>query len=87
METKKEKVILVKDSGDYGDFEYIYGVLILSGDTLDLRLLQNRLDKEREKLGYEDYNGEDIIKIVLKKYTEDYKDLRYISYNDYNVEV
>lgn len=84
METNKEKIILVRDNGDY---EYIYGVLILNGDVLDLKLLQNRLDKERDELGYEDYNGEDIVKAVLKKYAEDYKDLRYISYNDYNVEV
>ncbi len=84
MGTNKEKIILVRDNGDY---EYIYGVLILNGDILDLKLLQNRLDKERDELGYEDYNGEDIVKAVLKKYAEDYKDLRYISYNDYNVEV
>lgn len=84
METNKEKIILVRDDGDY---EYIYGALILNGDILDLKLLQNRLDEERDKLGYEDYNGEDIVKAVLKKYAEDYKDLRYISYNDYNVEV
>lgn len=84
MEINKEKIILVRDDGDY---EYIYGALILNGDILDLKLLQNRLDEERDKLGYEDYNGEDIVKAVLKKYAEDYKDLRYISYNDYNVEV
>lgn len=84
MEINKEKVILVRDNGD---FDYIYGVLILSEDTLDLRLLQNRLDRERVVLGYEDYNRENIIKMVLKKYAEDYKNLRYISYNDYNVEV
>ena len=84
MEPNKEKIILVRDDGDY---EYIYGALILNGDILDLKLLQNRLDEERDELGYEDYNGEDIIKAVLKKYAEDYKDLRYISYNDYNVEV
>ncbi len=84
METNKEKVILVRANGDY---DYIFGALILSGDTLDLRLLQNRLDREKTEVSYEDNNREDIIKIVLKKYAEDYKDLRYISYNDYNVEV
>lgn len=83
MEDNKENVILLRDNGDY---EYIYGVLILKGNILDINLLQRRINETRDELGYDDYNGEDIVKEVLKRY-EDYKTVKYISYNNYDLEV
>ena len=81
---EKENVIFLRDNEDY---EYIYGVLILKGNILDLKLLQNRINDMREELGY-DYNGDDIMKAVLEKYKEEYQDLvKYIPYGNYNLEV
>jgi hypothetical protein len=80
---EKENMILVRDNGDY---EYIYGVIILKGNVLDMNLFQKRLDDMREELGYDDYNGDDIVEAVIKKY-EDYKGLKYIHYNEYDLEV
>lgn len=81
---EKENIIFLRDNEDY---EYIYGVLILKGNILDLKLLQNRINNMREKLGY-DYNGDDIMKAVLEKYKEEYQDLvKYIPYGNYNLEV
>ncbi len=84
MEDNKENAMLLRDNEDY---EYIYGVLILKGNIFDIELLQKRIDETREELGYDDYNGEDIVKEVLKRY-EEYKDIiRYIPYNNYDLEV
>lgn len=81
---EKENIIFLRDNEDY---EYIYGVLILKGNILDLKLLQNRINDMREELGY-DYNGDDIMKAVLEKYKEEYQDLvKYIPYGNYNLEV
>lgn len=81
---EKENIIFLKDNEDY---EYIYGVLILKGNVLDLKLLQNRINDMREELGY-DYNGDDIMKAVLEKYKEEYQDLvKYIPYGNYDLEV
>ena len=81
---EKENIIFLRDNEDY---EYIYGVLILKGNILDLKLLQNRINNMREELGY-DYNGDDIMKAVLEKYKEEYQDLvKYIPYGNYNLEV
>lgn len=81
---EKENIIFLRDNEDY---EYIYGVLILKGNILDLKLLQNRINDMREELGY-DYNGDDIMKAVLKKYKEEYQDLvKYIPYGNYDLEV
>lgn len=81
---EKENIIFLRDNEDY---EYIYGVLILKGNILDLKLLQNRINDMREELGY-DYNGDDIMKAVLEKYKEEYQDLvKYIPYGNYDLEV
>lgn len=81
---EKENIIFLRDNEDY---EYIYGVLILKGNILDLKLLQNRINNMREELGY-DYNGDDIMKAVLEKYKEEYQDLvKYIPYGNYDLEV
>lgn len=81
---EKENIIFLRDNEDY---EYIYGVLILKGNVLDLKLLQNRINDMREELGY-DYNGDDIMKAVLEKYKEEYQDLvKYIPYGNYDLEV
>ena len=81
---EKENIVFLRDNEDY---EYIYGVLILKGNILDLKLLQNRINDMREELGY-DYNGDDIMKAVLEKYKEEYQDLvKYIPYGNYNLEV
>lgn len=81
---EKENIIFLRDNEDY---EYIYGVLILKGNVLDLKLLQNRINDMREELGY-DYNGDGIMKAVLEKYKEEYQDLvKYIPYGNYDLEV
>ena len=87
-----KNLILVRDNGDY---DYIYGAIILKGNILDTELLQKRIDDMRDilnkkeengELDNEDFNGEYILKEVLKKYKE-YADLEYIPYGNYDVEV
>lgn len=88
----KKNIILVRDDED---FDYIYGVIILKGNILDTRLLQKRLDNMR-KILYEkvengeydniDFNGDDIVKKVLKE-NEEYKDLEYISFGNEYLEI
>ena len=67
-------IIVVKDNEDYS---YIYGFLILKSNIFDTTLFQNRLNEMREKLGY-DYNGDEIVKAVLEKYGNDYKNIKYV---------
>lgn len=80
---ENENIILVRDDEE---FEFIYGVLVIKGNVFDIKLLQQRIRDMREKLGYDDYNGDDIVKKVINKYNE-YKDTKYISYNNYDLEV
>ena len=70
-----KNLILVRDDEDY---EFIYGALLLIGNVFDTGLFQRRLRDMREKLGFEDYNGDDIVKAVLEEYKDDYKDIEYI---------
>lgn len=70
-----KNLILVRDDEDY---EFIYGALLLIGNVFDTGLFQRRLRDIREKLGFEDYNGDDIVKAVLEEYKDDYKDIEYI---------
>ena len=81
---EKENIIFLRDNEDY---EYIYGVLILKGNVLDLKLLQNRINDMTEEPDQED-NGDDRMKAVLEKYKEEYQDLvKYIPYGNYDLEV
>lgn len=70
-----KNLILVRDDED---FEFIYGALLLKGNIFDTGLFQRRIRSMREKLGFEDYNGDDIVKAVLEEYKNDYKDIEYI---------
>ena len=67
-------VVLVRDNEDY---DYIYGCIILDSNVFDTHLFQKRLDAMREKLGYEDYNGDGIVNAVLNEYDE-YKNIKYV---------
>ena len=63
---------------DNEDFDYIYGVLVLKSNIFDTKLFQRRLNEIREELGYEDYNGVNIVEEVLKRYEKDYKDIKFV---------
>lgn len=80
-----KNMILLKDNDDC---EYIYGAIIIEGNIFDIQLLQKRLDDMRDEVGYEEFdgNGEDILKAVLEKF-EEYKNVEYIPYGNYYVEV
>lgn len=87
-----KNILLVRDNEDY---DYIYGVIVLKGNILDIKLLQRRLDNMREVLDKAEengeldninYNGEYVVKRVLESHNE-YKDLEYISYGNCDVEV
>lgn len=65
--------ILVRDNEDY---DYIYGSLVLKSNVFDTSLFQRRLDEMRSEMGYDNANGDDIVKAVLAKYDE-YKDIEY----------
>lgn len=66
--------ILVRDNEDY---DYIYGSLVLKNNVFDTSLFQRRLDEMRDEMGYDNANGDDIVKAVLAKYDE-YKDIEYV---------
>lgn len=68
-------VILVRDNEDY---DYIYGSLILNSNVFDTSLFQRRLNEMRKEMGYDDYNGGDIVNSVLNRYDE-YKDIEFVS--------
>ena len=67
-------IYLIRDDED---LEYIYGGLIIKSNTFDTDLFQERLRKMRNKLGYDDYNGVDIVKAILEKYKE-YADIELV---------
>lgn len=75
-------IILVRDNDDY---EFIYGALVLKDNVFDMSLFQTRLYETRKRLGYDDYNGDDIVRETIKKYN--YKNVEFIPYGDYSVEV
>ena len=61
-DTLKENVILLRCDDDY---DFIYGVLILKGNILDLKLLQRRLNDMKGELSlYCDRN--EVVQKVLK---------------------
>lgn len=80
-----KNIILLRDNDDY---TYIYGAIIIDKNIFDVQLLQKRINKKREKVGYQEFdgNGEDIVKMILNQYKE-YENVEYIPYNNYDVEV
>ena len=79
---ERENIVILRSKDEY---DMICGVFVLKGNILDMKLLQNRIDKIKGELGY-GYNENDIIKEVLTRFDE-YKDIRYIPYYDYDLEV
>lgn len=78
--------MLVRDNDDYN---YIYGAIVFNKNGLNVELLQKRLNNMYEVLNKNqicDYNGDYIVKRVLESH-EEYKDLEYIRYINYDVEV